>query len=177
MKLMHLGGFALTLGLLTLAGCKEKSSPTPAASPPSATTQKPKPEEEENHAPGPHKGLIEHLGNLHFEFVIDHDAKTATVYLYGPSEKELKPHSIKAEKIKLSIKEPKFEIDLIAQPEAVDPKGRSSKFVGKDDRFGKVQEFAGEVDAIDQEPGGDKPPKPYNGEFAEKGHDHPEKKK
>ena len=69
----------------------------------------------------------------------------------------------------LTIDEPKFEVPLKAAPEKGDPEGKASRFVAKDDRFGKVQEFSGLVS-------GEADGTPYTGKFKEEP-DPDEKKK
>lgn len=158
---------ALTTALIAFTGCKDPANS--AKTPPSATTKKPDGDhhDDHDHGPGPHKGTIGEFGGKHIEFVVDHANKQATVYILAADAKTAFP--IKAESIKLSIKEPEFTIDLKASPQPSDPPGKASRFVGTDDRFGKEQEFSGEVDAVDLSAD---PPKPYHGEFQEK----PEKK-
>jgi hypothetical protein len=60
----------------------------------------------------------------------------------------------------LRIKDPPFEVELKAAPQANDPAGKASAFTGKHEKLGKEQEFAGtvvgEVDGT-----------PYTGDFKE----------
>ncbi len=155
----------LSLGLLV--GCTDSKPPI-----------KPKPEtggktpHDHNHAheSGPHGGTIGEWGGgkYHIEFTVDHDKKESIVYVLGDDVKT--PAPVKAEKLMLSINEPKFQVELMAKPLEGEVAGMSSRFVGQNDSLGKVQEFSGSVTTeIDGTP--------YTGDFKEEaGHDHPKKK-
>jgi len=156
--------------VLTLAvGCSGKKEDKGKSS--ARTTTE---EDDDDHGPGPHKGLIVDIEklmdssgkkNLHMEFVVNHDKKEVRVYILDSKAKADYP--IKAEKATLAIDKPKFSIDL--NPEKPDANGKASCFVGKDDRFGVEQEFAGTFTVIVDG-------KPYSQPFAEKA-DHDHKKK
>jgi len=118
-------------------------------------------DDDHEHGPGPHKGLVEDFkgGKHHFEFVVDHDKKEVRVYILDGKAKNEVP--VKADKLTLNIKDPKFTLEL--KPDTVDANGRTSCFVGKDDRFGKKQEFAGSVTVVVDGT-------PWTGDFEEKPH-------
>ncbi len=98
---------------------------------------------------------------------MDHDKQEATVYILGDDEKTATP--IKASTILLSINDPKFQVELAATPLEGEAEGTASRFVGKHESLGKVQEFAGTISAeVDGTP--------YAGEFKEEPHGaHPHK--
>jgi hypothetical protein len=151
------GGSVLWLGI---AGCSGQHAPSTTQSDASS---------HESTAPGhshddaPHGGTVVDWGGgaYHAEFTVDHDEKEATVYILGPDGKSSAP--IKAESIRLIINDPETEIELTARPQAGDPKGTSSRFVGTHETVGIVRNFAGiisgEVDGT-----------PYVGEFKESSH-------
>jgi hypothetical protein len=122
------------------------------------------------HGPGPHKGVVFDFGKggkIHAEFTVDHPSNTVKVYILGRNQKT--PLPIDAKTLTLSIKDPKFSLELKPEPQKDDPEGKASCFVAKDDRFGKEQEFAGsltgDVDGIQKV-----------GDFEEKpGHGHEKK--
>lgn len=121
------------------------------------------------HGAGPHDGTLADWGGgkFHVEFTVDHDKQEATVFILGGDEKTAAP--IKASSILLSINDPKFQVELAASPLEGEPEGASSRFVGKHESLGKVQEFAGSIS-------GEVEGTPYVGEFKEEphadGHDH-----
>ncbi len=121
------------------------------------------------HGAGPHDGTLADWGGgkFHVEFTVDHDKQEATVFVLGGDEKTATP--IKASTILLSINDPKFQVELAAAPLEGEPEGSSSRFVGKHESLGKVQEFAGTIS-------GEVEGTPYVGDFKEEahgdGHDH-----
>jgi hypothetical protein len=77
---------------------------------------------------------------------------------------------VKANKLLLSINEPKFQVELKAVPVDGEPNGMSSCFVGKHERLGKAQEFAGTISGkIDGTP--------YAADFKEEPEGQPQGKK
>lgn len=120
-----------------------------------------------DHGTGPHGGTIGEWGGgkFHTEFTVDHDEKEAAVFILQEDAKSAAP--IKAEKILLTIKEPAFQLELVARPLDGETDGVSSRFVGKHDSLGKVQEFAGSITAEVEGT-------PYAGDFKEsaEGHGH-----
>ncbi len=152
----------LALGLfgaaLAGAGCKPPAAPTSETKPLPKLGEH---EDEGGHEAGPHGGTIVEFGKYHGEFCMDHKKKQATYYIYDGKIKNLVPLAV--ESFTLSIKSPAFTVELKAEPEATDPKGKSSKFVGTHENFGKEQPFEGTVSGkIDG--------KPYSGDFKEEEH-------
>ena len=123
--------------------------------------------DDHDHGAGPHGGTIGEWGGgkYHIEFTVDHDKKESAVFILKEDAKSAAP--IKAEKILLTIKEPAFQVELVAQPLDGETDGVSSRFVGKHDSLGKVQEFAGSIT-------GEIEGTPYAGDFKEtaEGHGH-----
>jgi hypothetical protein len=122
---------------------------------------------EHGHGAGPHDGTLADWGGgkYHVEFTVDHDKKESAIYILGSDEKS--PVPIKADKILLSIKEPSFQVELVATPLEGEAKGTSSRFVGKHDNLGIVREFEGTISAeVDGTP--------YAGNFKEEPHEHDE---
>ncbi len=122
---------------------------------------------QDHHGSAPHGGTIAEWGdgNYHIEFTVDHDKKETVVYILGGDAKTAVP--VKADKVLLSITEPAFQVELLPQPLEGEAQGMSSRFVGKHDNLGIVQEFAGTISAqVDGTP--------FAGEFAEtaEGHVH-----
>ena len=128
---------ACVVGVL-VAGCEPKK--------PVQNTQ-PKGEAGHDHPTvGPHKGAIIELGEeeYHLEFVVDHNAKEATVYILDEKAANAKP--IKTKQITLSLREqPPVTITLDAKPQESDPKDTASRFVGKNDVLGTKKEFTGTI--------------------------------
>lgn len=151
-------------GLLLLAvGCKDdKPAPAPAAGTVAADAHAETGTEhdEHSHGAGPHGGALADWGGgaYHVEFTVDHGAKEATVYVLGSDGKS--PAPIKAATIALGINEPATDIELQAKPLEGETAGNSSRFVGRHDTIGIVQEFAGTIS-------GEIDGTPYVGEFAE----------
>lgn len=157
MKILSLLSWC-TLALF-LAGC---GSTPPAKPAPSPVAETPK-GGHEGHGAGPHGGTIAEWGGgkYHIEFTVDHEKKESAVYVLGGDAKT--PAPIKADMLLLTITEPSFQVDLAAQPLDGESGGAASRFVGKHDSLGKVQEFAGslttEIDGT-----------PYAGDFKEEPH-------
>ena len=115
--------------------------------------------------PGPHDGaLAEWGGGKYFaEILFDHEKKETTVYILGSDEKS--PAPIAAETILVSVREPRFQVELKAAPQEGDGEGKASRFIGEHEQIATVRDFAGtisgEVDGV-----------PYAGDFVETDHDH-----
>jgi YHS domain-containing protein len=154
-KILALGVLAAALA----AGCEKSSAPPKAEKPKAKAGDH---ADDGDHGPGPHDGLIVEFGKYHAEFVVDHPKKTATVYVLDEDAKT--PVPIAAEKLLLSVKAPKFQVELKADPDAGDPKGKASRFVAAHDNFAKEQALAGTIS-------GEIDGKPYLGDFQEKPHD------
>ena len=116
------------------------------------------------HGAGPHDGTLADWGGgkYHVEFTVSHDKQEATVYVLGSDEKS--PAPIKTEKILLSIGDPELQADLLPVPLEGETDGLSSRFVGKHEKLGIVQEYAGTMTAEIEGT-------PYTGEFKEEAHD------
>ena len=89
------------------------------------------------------------------------------MYVLGDDEKTAAP--IKAATILLNINAPKFQVELAAAPLEGEAEGTASRFIGKHDSLGKVQEFAGTIS-------GEVEGTPYAGDFKEEPHGDHEKK-
>lgn len=156
----------------TLLGCEKSSTPTPAASSggevsTAKATPKDHSQEGHTHGEGPHGGTIADWGGgkYHVEFTVDHDKQEATVYLLGNDEKTPSPIKASDGNLLLTIKEPAFQVELVAQPLEGEADGAASRFVGKSEKLGVVQEFAGTIS-------GEVEGTPYAGDFAESAHTH-----
>ena len=138
-------------------GCGDKKDKNPKSDDAKTTTPA---KEEHAHGDGPHGGTVADWGGgaYHVEFTVDHDKKQATVYVLGSDGKT--PAPIKSEKIRLIINDPETELDLVAQPQAGEAEGTSSRFVGTHDNIGIVKEFDGTIS-------GEVEGTPYVGEFKE----------
>jgi hypothetical protein len=84
----------------------------------------------------------------------------------GSDEKTPAPIKATDGKLLLTIKEPSFQVELTAQPLEGEADGNSSRFVGKDEKLGVVQEFAGTIS-------GEVDGTPYAGDFMEEPHADP----
>ena len=165
----------LLLALTFAIGCDNAKPPAPAApKPPAASTTPAKDDHGHGHAAhgtGPHEGAVADWGGgkFHVEFTVDHDKQEATVYVLGSDEKS--GSSVKATdgKLLLNIKEPSFQVDLVAMPLDGESEGTASRFVGKHESLGKVQEFSGTIS-------GEVDGTPYTGDFKEEPHADHEKK-
>lgn len=161
---------SLLVGAMLVAGCQQ---PPPAApSKPvikSSQAATPSKGHDHSHDVGPHKGTIFDFGKYHAEFTVDHAKQEVVVYILGDDMDT--PTPVAAEKLNLTIKEPAFTVDLKPTPDAKDPAGKSSRFTGKHEKFGKEQEFAGTVAGVVDG-------KPASGDFKEEDeHDHKNEKK
>lgn len=151
-----------------LVGCQKKSTETTDEHG-HAAGEAGHDHDDHDHGAGPHGGAIIEWGGgaYHLEFVVDHDAKSATAYVLGGDAET--PAPIKADKLTLSLTEPAAEVALAAQPLDGEADGLASRFVGTHDGLGEVRDFSGSITAeIDGTP--------YSGEFdeaaAEHGHEH-----
>lgn len=142
-------------GLLTSAGCGGKK----------ADISKPIAGKDHPHADkGPHGGALAEWGadEFHVEYVFDRDKKQATFYILD-GDTAAKATPIDAETVTLTLKHTKTPVEIIlkAEPEATDPKGKSSRFVGVNDALGEKVAFKGEIS-------GKVDGKPYADDFQEK---------
>ncbi len=166
--------FLATCILSLTTGCQEGAAPDAAApTTPAATAAaehghehgEGEGEHAHGHGAGPHDGTLADWGGgkYHVEFTVNHDKQAATVYVLGSDEKS--PSPIKIEKILLSIGSPELQADLLPVPLEGETDGLSSRFVGKHEKLGIVQEYAGTMTAEIEGT-------PYTGEFKEAAHDH-----
>ncbi len=156
----------LLVGTLLFVGCNK---PPVASSKPIIKNTQSSTTDEHVHGPGPHKGTIFEFGKYHGEFTVDHGKKEVVIYILGGDADT--PMPVTVDKLNLTIKEPAFTLELKASPDAKDPAGKSSRFVGTHENFGKEQEFAGTVAGLVDG-------KPASGPFKEEeDHDHKDEKK
>lgn len=156
-----------------IAGCDDTADPEAAT--PSSTASaaaehghehgEGEGEHAHGHGAGPHDGTLADWGGgkFHVEFTVDHEKQEATVYVLGSDEKS--PAPIKTDKISLAIGDPELQADLLPVPLEGETDGLSSRFVGKHEKLGIVQEYAGTMSAEIEGT-------PYTGDFKEEAHDH-----
>lgn len=114
---------------------------------------------------GPNKMPVAEWGDeeYHLEVIPDAKAGTVTVYVYGNHSdlQKAKKKAIDTKSVTVTFKNPPLTVKLEPAPEKDDPKGSSTKFVGKAtglDKLGKLEgTIAGKVGT-----------KPYSGEFKQK---------
>jgi hypothetical protein len=163
---------ALTAALSFAAGCAPAPAPVPTTPPTSTPAAKAHdhPHPHSGHGAGPHEGTLADWGGgkYHVEFTVDHDKKEATVYVLGGDEKTPAPIKPADGKLLLTITEPSFQVDLAAVPLEGEAEGLSSRFVGRHEKLGIVQEFAGSIS-------GEVDGTPYAGDFKEEPHGHENK--
>lgn len=154
----------LGLGFLTLAlvmtGCTQSQQPK-------GKDGTAKTKDNKDHAPhgkGPNGGVVDDLGKYHFEFTVDHKAKTCKIIILGDDEKT--PLKVACKEITVVTKEAKTEEGKVVATMTIklEPKdaadGKAATFVGTDPGLGNVADFEGSVIAtIDGTPS--------NGKFKE----------
>ena len=71
-----------------------------------------------SHGAGPHDGTLADWGGgkYHVEFTVDHDKKEAVIYVLGSDEKTAAPVKTADGKLLLTIREPAFQVELVARP-------------------------------------------------------------
>ena len=167
-KLFHM----VTLMVLSVAvGCSQQDDQPSAARNNGSENARASAGDEGGHSHGdaPHGGTIADWGGgaYHVEFTVDHDAKSATVYILGDDAQTAVP--IGAEKLLLTINEPAFQVELTPDPLPGEAEGTSSRFVGQHESLGIVREFEGTIS-------GEVEGTPYAGDFKEvaggHGHEH-----
>ena len=162
------------LAIISLAaGCQEQDATETVAPAPARTATAEQGNEHaegegehaHGHGTGPHEGTLADWGGgkYHVEFTVDHDKQEATVYVLGSDEKS--PAPIKTDKVLLSIGDPELMAELLPVPLEGETDGLSSRFVGKHENLGIVQEYAGTMSAEIEGT-------PYTGDFKEEAHDH-----
>lgn len=158
-----------------LLGCSEQKPPAPQSPAGISATEPPGDHHDDQHRDGEHRhehGAGPHGGTLadwgggkyHVEFTVDHDRRQATVYILGSDEKTPAPIAAADDQLLLTITQPFFSVDLQAAPQAGDPPGTASRFVGTHEQLGVVQEFAGTI-------AGEVEGVPYAGDFQEQAHE------
>src|SRR5688572_8775060 len=154
MKRIGIAIACLALPLLTI-GCAS-SAPQAEKKPDTAAKAV------HGHGAGPHDGTVADWGGgkYHVEFTVDHGKQETVVYVLGADEKTAAPIKAKDGKLLLSIKQPAFQVELQADPQTGETGGASSRFVGKHEKLGVVQEFAGTIS-------GETEGTPYVGDFKE----------
>jgi len=164
MKSLHL--LASGLGLVALAltvGCGEPAAKRFQASAAKADHGG---KEDHSHGAGPHGGAIGDWGGgkFHIEFTVDHDKQEATVYILASDARKAVPIKARDGQISAALTGAKdkgtFEVALKAVPQEGDPEGKASRFVGKHEKLGVVQEFEGTIT-------GENDGTPYTGKFKE----------
>ncbi len=158
--------------LLTLSfalGCGDQPANQPAPAPVAPVAKDDHGHKHASHGVGPHSGVLADWGGgkFHVEFCVDHDKQEATIYVLGDDEKTATAVKAADNKLLLSITEPKFQVELVATPLEGEAAGTASRFVGKHESLGKVQEFAGTIS-------GEVEGTPYAGDFKEEPHSKPE---
>ena len=120
------------------------------------------------HGAGPHGGTLTDWGGgkYHVEFTVDHDAKEAVVYVLGVDEKTPVPVRLAEGKLLLTIREPSFQVGLVARPLAGETADAASRYAGTHDSLAVVREFAGTIS-------GEVEGTPFAGDFEEHAHEHP----
>lgn len=154
------------LGLFFLAaGCGESTEETDTSDGPVPAETSVTEEEGHSHGEGPNGGVVSDWGGgeYHVEFTVDHDQQEATVYVLGSDAQS--PAPIEAEQLLISISQPAFQVELMPVPLEGEGEGTSSRFVGKHEQLGVVQEFAGTIS-------GEVAGTPYAGDFQEEAHGH-----
>jgi hypothetical protein len=157
-KYANLGSTLVALALLSGCGGVEKKQGGTAGSTGGVPTHA-------GHGAGPHEGTVADWGGgqYHVEFTVDHNKQQAVVYVLGGDEKTAAPIKAKDGKLLLAIKQPSFQLELTADPLAGETGGASSRYVGKHEKLGLVQEFAGTISGVVDDT-------PYNGDFKEEPH-------
>jgi hypothetical protein len=152
-------GWTALVALTLAVGCGGPSGRTPKAA---TKTSKGVKGDHAAHGAGPHGGTVADWGGgkYHVEFTVDHAKQEATVYILSADEKTPAPIKAKDGQLLLTIKEPSFQVVLQAAPQKGDPEGMASCFIGKHERLGKEQEFAGTIS-------GEVDDTPYTGDFKE----------
>lgn len=153
--------------LTFLAGCSEKTQEPSEKTPSTPTADAGAGEEGHSHGEGPNGGVVADWGGgkYHVEFTVNHDTQEATVYILGSDAKL--PAPVKADSLLLTINDPSFQVELKPAPQKDESDGASSRFVGKHESLGIVQEFSGTIS-------GEVEGTPYAGDFKEEPHGHEE---
>lgn len=153
---------AALLVLVFCSGCYKENTPTAGTSDGASHGHE---HDEHGHGAGPHDGTLADWGGgkYHVEFTVDHGKREAVVYVLGGDEKTPEPIAAQGGVLLLAIKDPSFQVELKSEPQSQDAPGKSSRFVGKHEKLGTVQEFAGLISGVIDGT-------PYVGEFKEEPH-------
>lgn len=172
---MGLIAVAILASAIYSVGCSQ--APAPPQAPPKAAAAKASDhghshdDDHHSHGAGPHDGTLADWGGgkYHVEFTVDHDKKEAVIYVLGSDEKTAAPVKTADGKLLLTIREPAFQVELVARPLAGEGDGKSSCYGGTHESLGIVREFTGTIS-------GEVDGTPFAGEFAEQPHgDHDHK--
>ena len=162
----------LAAAMLGLAGCGQ-----PTTAPPTAAAKQAAGNDHDRdhdhaaghvHGAGPHGGTLADWGGgkYHVEFTVDHDAKEAVVYVLGADEKTPVPVRLAEGKLLLTIREPSFQVGLVARPLTGETADAASRYAGTHESLAVVREFAGTIS-------GEVEGTPFAGDFEEHAHEHP----
>lgn len=158
--------------LLGLAGCtpprvQEAAAPVQASSADGAHGHTAAAEHGHVHGAGPHGGTLADWGGgkYHVEFTVDHEAREAVVYVLGSDETTPVPIATTDGRLLLTIREPAFQVSLVARPLPGEAEGTASRYGGTHESLGIVREFAGTISAVVDGT-------PFAGDFVETPHDH-----
>lgn len=162
----------LAAAMLGLAGCGQ-----PAPAPPAGAANQAAGDGHDHdhddaaghaHGAGPHGGTLADWGGgkYHVEFTVDHDAKEAVVYVLGADEKTPVPVRLAEGKLLLTIREPSFQVGLVARPLTGETADAASRYAGTHESLAVVREFAGTIS-------GEVEGTPFAGDFEEHAHEHP----
>jgi len=167
---MVLMAVAILATAISSAGCSQASSPPKttakaAAAKASDHGHKHDGEHDHEHGAGPHDGTLADWGGgkYHVEFTVDHDKKETVVYVLGADMKTPSPVKAADGKLLLTIREPAFQVELMAKPLSGEAEGTSSCYGGVHESLGVVREFAGTIS-------GEVDGTPFAGDFAEGHH-------
>jgi hypothetical protein len=165
-------GCGITLALLLMPlGCQKVAVAPPKVA--KQTASKPGGHaHDHSHDEGPHDGVVAGWGDeeFHAEFTVDHDTKTATVYILDEHAKNApKVEPAKITKVTLAITNvsPPLTLEMKFDPAKTDSKGIA--FSATHDQFGKKMNFEGNIS-------GKLNGKDYSGDFKEGAHGEHDKK-
>lgn len=170
-RTMALTAVAILATAIYSVGCAQ--APAPSKAPAKAAAAKASghghshDDDHHSHGAGPHGGTLADWGGgkYHVEFTVDHDKKEAVIYVLGTDEKTAAPITTADGKLLLTVREPAFQVELVARPLSGEAEGTSSCYGGTHESLGIVREFAGTIS-------GEVDGTPFAGDFAESDHDH-----
>lgn len=120
-----------------------------------------------DHGAGPHGGTLADWGGgrYHVELTVDHDAKEAVVHVLGTDEKTPAPVELADGRLLLTIREPAFQVELVARPLPGETTAAASRYAGTHDSLAIVRAFAGTISGVVDGT-------PFAGDFVEDAHAH-----